>query len=162
MKIIMVILALMLMLAGCSAPEFEGVGDVYAPDGEVKMQNMKFDLPEDADTQVMEGDAGKLYFCDGYEIMSQTFVSGDLDNTLRQLSGYDRSRVTVFQTKQSGLDRYDCVWVSASDRGDQVNRAVVLDDGRYHYCLSVTAAATEAGSLQQSWQSLFASICLTD
>ncbi len=162
MKIIVVILALLMVLAGCSAPQLEGVEDVYAPDGELKMRNFNFDLPPDADTQVMEGETGKLYFCEGYEIMVQTFSGGNLDHTLQQISGYDSSAVTVFKTRQSGLDRYECVWVSASDHGDQVSRAVVLDDGRYHYCLSVTAAAGEAGSLQDSWQSIFASVSLTD
>lgn len=162
MKILVVILALVTVLAGCSAPQLEGVEDVYAPNGEVVMKNLNFDLPPDADTQVMEADAGKLYFCEGYEIMVQTFAGGDLDCTLQQVSGYDRSGVTVFKTKESGVDRYDCVWVSASDHGDQVSRAVVLDDGRYHYCISVTAAAAEAGSLQESWQSIFASLTLTD
>lgn len=160
MKKCLIIVALVLVLAGCSTPTLENVGDVYAPDAQLQMRNLTFDLPEDADTQVLESDSGKLYFCDGYEISVQTFSSGDLNDTLLQISGYDRSRVTVFQTKEGTAERYDCVWVSAGDGGDEVHRAVILDDGRYHYCLCVTAAAMEAGSLQDSWSSLFSSVGL--
>ncbi len=123
-------------------------------------QVITFDLPEDAAAQVISGENGTLYFCDGYEIMVQTLSSGDLNRTLQTLTGYSADALTVIETATSNVKRYESAWTAAAEEGDQVGRTVILDDGNYHYCLSVMASAREAGSLQECWQALFSSLAL--
>ena len=156
-----IIIVLALMMSGCSAAEtFERVEDVYAGHEAAEVKTITFTVPEDAASQVMESEHGRIYFCDGYEIMVQTLSSGDLNRTLQTLTGFARDNLTVMETASSDFDRYECVWTAAGEAGDQVGRVAILDDGKYHYCLSVMAVAQEAGSLQNSWNDLFTSIDL--
>lgn len=161
MKKLWILLVLMLTLAGCGAAEtFETVDDVYAPQDIAEPKEVTLTLPVDASAQVMESEYGRLYFCEGYDMMLETTASGDLDRTLQTLTGYSRDSLTVMETAVSDIRRFECVWTSAGEAGDQVGRAVILDDGSYHYCLSVMAPAEEAGSLQESWQELLQSFDL--
>ena len=161
MKKLWILLLLVLLLSGCGAAEtFENVEDVYSLQEQQMPKSITFAVPVDASSQVMEGEYGKLYFCDGYEIMVQTMESGDLNRTLHALTGYSKEDLTVMQTATADVDRYDCVWLTAGEAGDHIGRTAILDDGTHHYCLSVIAMAHEAGSLQNSWNELFSSIQL--
>ncbi len=146
-----------LLLTACGAPkDFETMSDVYDAPQPAEAAEMVFSVPQDAAVQVMEAEgAGSLYQCDGYSVMAQTLSSGDLDATLRAVTGYPRDALQVLQRKDGTLTRYECVWSSAGEGGDQVGRAVILDDGSYHYCLSVMCDAENAGKLAQAWQKLF-------
>ena len=42
-----------------------------------------------------------------------------------------------------------------------MGRAAVIDDGSYHYCLTVMAAEEEAPQLRGTWQALFDSFTLS-
>ena len=149
----------MMMLCGCAHVEdFETMKDVYGPQELGDPVQITLALPADAASPVMESENGKLYFCDGYEIMVQTMASGDLNRTLQSLTGYTRDGLTVIETVNDQIRRYECVWTAAGEAGDQVGRAVIMDDGNYHYCVSVMAHALESGSLQETWQELFASV----
>ncbi len=154
MKKLWIMMALVLMMCGCAAPTFETMNDVYAPQQEISPQKTAFQIPNDAAAQVMENENGRLYFCEGYEIMVETHSAGDLNRTIQTLTGYAKDALTVMETSVSEIDRYECVWTSAGEAGDQIGRAVILDDGSYHYCMSVMAAAQEAGSLQDTWEEL--------
>lgn len=159
MKKIWIVIILALMMSGCSVTEtFERVEDVYAEKQTAEVKKISFLVPEDASAQTMESEHGKLYFCDGYEIMVQTLASGDLNRTLQTITGYTRDNLTVVETASADVDCYECVWIAAGESGDQVGRVAILDDGSYHYCLSVMAIAQEAGSLQSSWNELFTSL----
>ena len=50
-----------------------------------------------------------------YEILVETMASGDLDATLRSLTGYTADRLTVIRTQQNDADRYDFVWTAAGE-----------------------------------------------
>ena len=148
------------LLCGCTPTEnFEIMGDVYAPQS-VEARQVSLVLPEDAAQEVMEGSGGTIYFCNGYEIMVNTCAAGDLSMTLSETTGYEKDALTVVQTENNGLKRYDCVWASAGEGGDLVSRIMILDDGNYHYCLSMSCAAEDAGSLQAVWMALTDSFCL--
>ena len=148
----------LLILSGCSATEtMETIGDSY-DQLVIAPQMVKFAVPNDASSQVISGDSGTIYFCEGYEIVVQTMSGGNLDSTLRSVTGYPKDALTVVETSDAYADRYECVWIAAGEGGDQVGRTAILDDGNYHYCLSVMAPAQEAGSLQEVWQSLFLSL----
>lgn len=157
MKKIVILLAAVLLLSGCSHSEdFETMKDVYGEQQLPAMGKVRYTLPPDAAAQVMESDAGKLYFCDGYDITLQTFSSGNLDATLRALTGFGREKLSVIETDS----RYACVWTAAGEGGNVVGRAVILDDGNYHYCMTVMADEDRALQLKDAWQALFDSFIL--
>ena len=162
MKKLWAVLILATLLAGCGAEQtFETVSDLNDVSAMVQMQQVELSLPEEAAAPSMENpDAGKLYLCDGYTLAVQTLESGDLDKTLRQLTGYGRSQLTLMQTNRNGIDRYECVWSAAGEDGDQIGRTVILDDGSYHYSVSVMSAADDAGELADTWQKIFDSVKL--
>lgn len=162
MKKLWAVLILATLLAGCGAKQtFETVSDLNDVSAMAQMQQVELSLPEEAATPSMENpDAGKLYLCDGYTLTVQTLESGDLDKTLRQLTGYGRSQLTLMQTNRNGIDRYECVWSAAGEEGDQIGRAVILDDGSYHYSVTAMASAQRAGEFTAIWQEIFDSVKL--
>lgn len=158
-----VALALALVfLPGCGAVgDFETLKDVYSPSAVTAAGKISLELPEEAVSPAFSGESGKLYFCDGYCLAVETLSGGDLNSTLKILTGYSRDALTVMQTQTGSMERYDCVWTAAGENGDQVGKAVVLSDGVYHYCVSVMAPATDAGSLQSAWQSVLGSVTVS-
>lgn len=160
-KTVLVLVLLLIFLPGCAGTDFETMEDVYGPSVAAAAGKIDLDLPEDAASQVFSGESGKLYFCDGYSIAVETLSGGDLDGTLKILTGYSRDALTVMQTQVGDMERHDCVWTAAGENGDQVGKAVILADGVYHYCVSVMAPAADAGSLQSVWQSLLGSVTVS-
>jgi len=157
MKKIVILLAAAMLLGGCSAPaDFETMKDVYGEQQLPLKKEVSFTLPKDASTQVMQSTYGQLYFCDGYEITMQTFSSGNLDATLRELTGFGREKLSDIETN----GRYECVWTAAGEDGNVVGRAVILDDGNYHYCMTVMADEEDALQLRSAWKTLFDSFIL--
>lgn len=157
-----ILLLSMLLLCGCSAEQtFERVYDdlllpVMAPMAELQLQ-----LPVNAAQPVLANDTGeKLYFCDGYTLAVQTLEAGDLNKTLRSLCGYSREELTVLETKSGSHSRYDWVFTCAGEGGTQVGRGAILDDGSYHYCVTVMAQEALSGSLEGDWNAVFASLSL--
>ncbi len=162
MKKTLFVLLLAALLTGCSAQDtFEGISDVFDIPVMAQMQKLELTLPDEAAAAVMEDpDGGKLYFCDDYTVTVQTVEAGDLDRTLRYLTGYGKDRLDIMQTTLGGIDRIECVWTAAGEGGDQVGRAVILNDGQYHYAVTTMAEAASAGDLAQKWQELFRSVQL--
>ena len=118
-------------------------------------------MPPDTGKTVLAGAQGRVYFCDGYEIAIETFTGGDLRRTVKSISGYDYENITIFETAVSpGMKRYEFVWTSAGAEGDQVGRSVIMDDGVYHYCVSMIANSDEVGSLQSVWQEVLQTIAV--
>lgn len=162
MKKCIVILLLSTLLAGCAAePVFEQVEDVYAgtvPDP----AELAVMLPEEASLLAGQTEAaGQLYFCDGYTLTTQILSGGDLDRSLRTLTGYGADSLTLLQTVRDGCACVTCAWTSAGEGGDQVGRLLLLDDGTYHYAVTVMAPAEQAGSLSETWDALLGSITLS-
>jgi hypothetical protein len=58
------------------------------------------------------------------------------------------------------LERYEFVWTSAVDGGEQIGRATILDDGDYHYVLSATVGAELIEEYQEIWNGIFESFYL--
>lgn len=153
------LLIFVLLLTGCqAAPTFETMQDVYAPQPQSAPRRIALDLPEDV--QTIAGDNGNLYLCDGYDVTVETLSAGDLNHTVQTLTGFAPDALTMLQTAVSGTRRYGCVWTAAGESGDTVGRAVVLDDGQYHYCVTVMSQADTAGELADVWQALLSSVRL--
>lgn len=159
----MMVLCLFL-LCGCGADEpMETVGDellipVLAPAKELNIQ-----LPEDVAKQVISSEDGEsLYFGDGYSLAVQTLRSGDLERTVQAICGYEVQQLTIMGTRLGAHDRYDWTFACAGEGGNQVGRAAILDDGSYHYCVSVMADESCSGVLEQQWDKIFSSMSLSE
>lgn len=157
-----ILLLLPLLLTGCSEPKaFETMSDVYLQPDTPAASQIVLELPEEAAAPAMTSEVGgSLYLCDGYSMIVQTLSSGDLDATLRQTTGYSRDKLQVLERGTEACKRYECVWAAAGEGEDQIGRAVILDDGEYHYVLSVMAGSSVAGELAQTWQRIIDSFSL--
>ena len=130
----------------------EWVLPVMAQPGEIFVE-----LPEDLVAPVLQQDSRQLYMGPDYEIMLETLSAGDLNATIRALSGYEKEQLTVLETRQGDIDRYEFVWTTAGEQGDRLGRAVILDDGTYHYCMSVLR---DPGDTPVPWKNVFGSFAL--
>ena len=162
MKKIAMGLMLALLLSGCGAKDtLETVADdiplqpVLAEPAEISVR-----LPDNAVSPVLESESEQVYLSEDYEIAIETRVSGDIGATITALTGFDPDQLTVMHTKQDGADRYEFVWVSAGETGERLGRAVVLDDGSYHYCMSVLRDAENQKKSQVVWSDVFSSFAL--
>lgn len=161
MKKCVLILLVMLMLTGCGAREtFETVADVYSPADPAEHRAVTLTLPEGTTASSMEHESGEYYLCGDFEFGIETMDAGDLAQTVAAVCGYALEDVTVIQTQTEEFDRYDFVWCAVGEGGDQIGRAVILDDGSYHYVLTALTDAANAGDLRDSWNEMFASFGL--
>ena len=159
MKKVWIVLLLMAVLAGCrSGVDLETVTDIFEQPPANVAGDILLELPEDASAMVIgSNDSGKIYFCDGYQIVLQTLEAGDLDRTLREISGYTREALTVMKTVQQNMDRYDFVWSAAGEGEMQLMKAAILDDGTYHYAVTAMTDHVNAERLNDVWKSIFQS-----
>jgi hypothetical protein len=156
------VLLITVLLTGCgSTKTFETVSDELLQPVMGQQEQIVLSVPNSASTEVMEAeDGGKLYLCDGYTMAVQTLDGGDMDRTVRTLCGYPSETLTLLQTRDGAWSRYEWVWVSAGEGGEQLGRAAVLDDGQYHYCVSVMSEASDASALEPEWDAVFASFSI--
>ena len=151
-----------LLLTGCGAQEtLETVSDDFVQPVMADMRQMSVILPEDAAAPVLESEQGAVYVCEEYEVYQQVTSAGDLGATVREVSGYDPENLTVIATSQGDCRRYDFVWSSAADQGDRVGKGCILDDGSYHYVLTVLGNAESAGKYEAVWREIFDSFALS-
>lgn len=161
-RMIVMLLVLCALLCSCSAAEtFEQLQDVYVAAPPAEPSQIKLELPEDTAQSVMSTDTGKLYFGENYEVLVETYESGDLNKTLQTVTGYPADQLTVMQLRDDGFNRYLCAWSTVTAEGEKVGRCAVLDDGNYHYCLTVLVPASEAGKLQSVVDTLLRSYSLS-
>ena len=162
MKKIAMALMLCLLLSGCGAKEIlETVADdiplqpVMAQPAQISVR-----LPDNAVSPVLESDTQQLYLCEDYEIAIETRSSGDLAGTITALTGFDPEKLTLMHTSPEGVDRYEFVWAATGEDGDRLGRGVVLDDGSYHYCMTVLRDAENPKKSQVVWSDVFSSFSL--
>ena len=150
-----------LLLTGCGAkPTMETVGDSLVEPAAAVKREVVVDLPGEAAIPTMENENSRYYVCEDYEISMETFPSGDLNHTIETLSGFAPEDLTVVETEYSGVKRYDFVWAAQGEAGEQVGRAAVLDDGNYHYTLTVLQNADQTEKTQIVWRTVFESFQL--
>ena len=96
-KCTILILVVLLMLSGCAAEEtMETVSDVLDAPVMAQMREISLVLPEEAASPTVESDSERVYLCEDYEITVQILDGGNLDQTVKTLSGYERDVLTVF------------------------------------------------------------------
>lgn len=156
MKIFLCMILALVLLTGCQQPkDFETMSDSFAQPDVPQPKEVFLNLPEDAAKAVLEDPgAGTLYLCDDYSVAVQTLPAGNLDATLREVTGYGREKIQLWEKKEGDNSRYVCVWTAAGEGGDQMGKTTILDDGDYHYVLSLMTAAENAGELTETWQQL--------
>lgn len=160
MKKLGVVLAFLLLLSGCGAEEtLETVADDLAAPVMAEPKEIHVSLPEEAEQTVLEGVSGNLYLGRDYSIAVETMDGGDLDKTVYAMTGFHSDELTILTTKQGNVTRRDFVWASAGETGEQLGRGVILDDGSYHYCLSVLRPAQTETS-QIIWEDVYQSFSL--
>ena len=149
-------MALAMLLCGC-APEqtFETVTDEMVLNASAQPREILLTLPEETLLPAMETVQGTLYLCDGYDVAVQTMESGDLDATVRQVSGFGKEELTIMQTKAGDYTCYEFVWTAATELGQQVGRAMILEDADYHYAVSAVAPEKHAEEYQEIWNGIF-------
>lgn len=161
MKKWMLVLILPLLLWGCSAEEtFETVADEQVLSVMATPRQIRVELPENTAAPVLNSEYEQVYLCEDHEILLETLPAGDLQETIRSICGYEKSDLTVMQTQWDAVSRYEFVWAAAGEKGDRLGRAVILDDGQYHYCMSVLRDA-EGESSKTDWNQVFSSFGLT-
>lgn len=163
MRKILVFVCVLLFLPGCKAEDvFETLGPVlHQPEQLPAMAGLQLTLPDSAALQTFGGETDKIYECDGYTLVLQTLDGGDLVRTVHDLSGFAPEKLTIMKTAAQ-VQRYDWAWTAVGESGELICRAAVLDDGNYHYCLTVFAPAASGGALAEEWNTLFASFGLGD
>ncbi len=155
-----IVVLMLVLLTGCGTQETaETVADELLVPVMAEPARISVQLPGETALPVMENDNGRVYICNDYEILVQTMAAGDLSGTMQELSGMTREDLTVVETDSGGISRYEFVWAAAGETGDRTGRAVILDDGSYHYCLSVLRD-TRTEKSQVSWDQVFASFHL--
>lgn len=160
MKKLGILCLVLVFLAGCGGEgAYETVQDVYAPQVETP-QKLSMSLPEEASVTTISGSLGTLYLCDGYTIAVETMSGGDLGATVKAVTGFSLDRLTLMAREQNGISTYRCVWTATGETGEQVARCLILDDGKFHYAVTVMAGAAEAAALEDTWQALFASVSI--
>ena len=160
LNILMVLLAL--LLTGCGAEEtFETVSDDLVQSVMAQMRQVSVWLPEDAATPALESEDGAVYACEDYEVYQQVLPSGDLEATVRSVSGFDLENLTVVTSSRNECKRHDFVWASASEQGDRVGKGCILDDGSYHYVLTVLGNAETVGENDAVWRQILDSFALS-
>lgn len=162
MKKCLILILAALLLTGCSAEEtMETVSDVYIQPVMGTMQQAVVSLPVDASVSVLENeDTGTIYLCDGYTVTLNSLPGGNLEQTLRQTTGFGKEDLSLMQTESDGIKRIHGVWTAAGETEQQIGRVMVLDDGSYHYVLTCMADASRMKELQPVWQDLFDSFRL--
>ena len=147
-----------ILLSGCKAEEtLETVSDEWIVPVMAQPREISVRMPEDLVLPVLEQEGRQLYMGPNYEIMLETMSAGDLQATIRNLSGYEQEQLTILETDQGEWNRYEFVWTAAGEQGHCLGRAVILDDGDYHYCMSVLRDAEESLIV---WQDVFQSFSL--
>lgn len=152
MKII-VLLCVCALLAGCAAaPTFETLGPVQHEQPAVR-KTASADIP--ADALELENGTDGAWLCGSYYLEIRTRQAESLAETVQVLSGCEEDNLTVMTLSDHGMKRYEWVWTAMSEEGRQLGRAVVLDDGAFHYCLSAVGPAEQGSSLAAEWNTLF-------
>lgn len=162
MKKLLIIPLLAMLLAGCGGEKtMETISDVQAAPVAATMQRVQLQLPPELSAPALQSqENGTLYLCDDYSVTVQTVDSGDLQKTVRNVTGMDMKDLQLQTTRKGDAKCYQWVWTTNGENGIQVGRGCVLDDGSYHYVLTAMADEAVAGQVQPAWREIFASFCL--
>ncbi len=157
MKKLVMVWVLGLLLCGCNAQEtFETLGDVDMAPAVQENGELIVSVPDPA--EIIQGESGTMYLCEDYTLTVEILSAGDLSGTVQTLTGYEMDDLTVISTAAENRKRYEWVWTAAGEGGDWIGRAMVLDDGSCHYCVTMQYQAAAAAGMEQIWQEITDSV----
>ena len=161
MKKWLFVVLLCLMLTGCSKEAFETMSDLYEEPKNLEPAQVLLMLPQEAALMTPgEETAERFYLCKDFTLSLQTLPGGDMEKTLKTVSGYSKQQLSLVCLSQGDMKRYELVWAVAGEQGDEVARAVILDDGKFHYVLTLQTPADRVADLQQTWNELMSTFSL--
>lgn len=145
-----------LLLSGCGTQTtFETIADEVSQQVLAVPREMKVQLPSESAVFTMESPAHRtLYDCDGYIAATQSLPGGDVSSTLKEVTGYTLDQLKPVETEAGVYQRYDFVCTMAGENGDEVCRGTLIDDGSYHYVLTLTAQAEQVHDLEKTWKEI--------
>ena len=143
------------MLTGCGKEVYETMSDLYEVPKDLKPAEVLLMLPQEAALMTAkEASNDRFYLCKDFTLSVRTLPGGDLEKTLKEVSGYAKEQLSLVCLNLEELKRYEFVWAVAGEQGDELARAVILDDGVFHYVLTLQAPAEQVSQLQQTWKEL--------
>lgn len=154
-----------LCLVGCSTaqePVMETIGPEAYQDFGAKPVAAQIHVlvPEQAVSEaIADGQNGMVYTWEDHTLILQTRDSGNIQATVEALTGQDYDNLTVMSRNKGDLTYYQTVWSATGEGQINLGRALIADDGAYHYCLSLVSP--EDSDAQQVYDSLCASFSLT-
>jgi len=162
MKKLWVIPLIALVLAGCGREKtLETITDTPNIPVVSAVQRIQVYLPAELSTPVLQDEtAGTLYLCDDYALTVQTVSGGNLEKTIHNATGKHIADLQILQTQQGNAKCYQWMWTTNGEKGIQVGRGCVLDDGAYHYVLIAQADESSTKKVQPVWKEIFASFSL--
>ncbi len=142
MKKLALVIVLAFLMVGCGAqeqPVFETVGNVdYQGPERPAAGIIDVYLPDEAASQTMSEEEGvEVYNWDSYEVRMETQPSGDIFSTMQKITGLKADALTIMKQEKEDMTLYQTVWSTVGDEGILCGRAMVADDGNYHYCVSL-------------------------
>lgn len=156
-----IVLLFGVFLCGCAGTEsFEVIGDNIDELPIAAPAKVQLTLPKDSTLSVMSGSDWQCYEEEHYQIIVQTYPSGDLSQTLQRVTGYQKENLSVMEISGGNIDKFLCAWSAVSEEGELVGRCAVLDDGVYHYCLSILVDADVSGEIRETLDAVFATYSL--
>lgn len=161
MKRILVCVMAAAMLSGCAAePVYETIGNAMEDTQPVAAPGtIELVLPEDAQMQVVEDEFGsKSYRIGDNEVWTQVRTGGDISATMEQVTGISAEALTVMEYQLMDMPCYELAWITATEEGMKVARTAVIDDGNYHYCVSLMMPEEKAESLGDSFSELLSGL----
>lgn len=162
MKRLFIVFLVVIFLTGCGKkPVLESVSDVLTAPAATVMRRVQIQLPPELSAPVMQDEqSGTLYLCDTYSVTLQTVESGDLEKTIRKVTGMDKKELQILQIRRGEAKCYQWIWAANAETGIQLCRGCILDDGAYHYVLTAQTDESTSQQVQSAWQEIFASFCL--
>ncbi len=163
MRKLAVFLIMCVLLSGCREKVWETISDQIMEEPREPAQLVHFAVPSGASQTVLSDEQGNaVYFCNGYTICQIVRPAGNLRATICEMTGLDMDALTVMKTQIGDVICYDCAWTCAGENGQKVCRGEILDDGNYHYSLSVFSEDEDVSDYLDVWQSLFDSFSLEE
>ena len=161
-RVFAVVLIVLMLFSGCSnGAKLETVADVYDVSVSSPIRNVAITLPEGAAQAVLASDNGdSFYVCDGFTVSVSTLAGGDLIRTVREVTGFEKTALTVMTTTENGTKRHTCAWTSLGEGTEQICKTVILDDGYSHYAVTVMCDYEAAWELAQEMNSVLDSATL--
>jgi len=162
MKRMWIVFACAVCLCGCGAEQtMETISDDLAVLAEDPASQIAISVADEDAVTFFGEDGSRLYLCDDYTVTVQTLSGGDIDQSMRTVTGFPKDSLTVIKTEKDGVTQYEYAWSTAGENEDQICRGVILDDGTYHYAVTVMADYSQAADLQDTWQAVFESVILS-